>query len=42
MADERGAGSRVFFDISLGAEPAGRIVMELFDDEVPRTAANFR
>ncbi len=33
---------RVFFDITLGGQPAGRIVFELFADTVPRTAENFR
>ncbi|MBT9558044.1 MAG: peptidylprolyl isomerase [Myxococcales bacterium] len=33
---------RVFFDISLDGQPAGRIVFELFADVVPRTAENFR
>ncbi|KAI9503781.1 peptidyl-prolyl cis-trans isomerase cpr6 [Coemansia spiralis] len=33
---------RVFFDISIGGSAAGRIVMELFQDKVPRTAENFR
>jgi peptidylprolyl isomerase len=32
---------RVFFDMSIGGEAAGRIVMELRADVVPRTAANF-
>ncbi|GAA5979709.1 hypothetical protein JCM11641_004060 [Rhodosporidiobolus odoratus] len=32
----------VFFDISIGNTPAGRIKMELFDDVVPKTAENFR
>ncbi len=32
----------VFFDITLGGEPLGRIKMELFADVVPRTAENFR
>lgn len=32
----------VFFDITLGGEPLGRIKMELFTDVVPRTAENFR
>ncbi|KAI7823694.1 cyclophilin-like domain-containing protein [Kickxella alabastrina] len=32
----------VFFDIKIGGEDAGRIVMELFADKVPRTAENFR
>mmetsp|Transcript_10214 Transcript_10214/g.28703 ORF Transcript_10214/g.28703 Transcript_10214/m.28703 type:complete len:174 (+) Transcript_10214:71-592(+) len=33
---------RVFFDISIGGSPVGRIVMELFSDIVPKTAENFR
>ncbi|EDU44195.1 PpiB Peptidyl-prolyl cis-trans isomerase rotamase - cyclophilin family [Pyrenophora tritici-repentis] len=33
---------RVFFDITIGGAPAGRIVMELFADVVPKTAENFR
>ncbi|KFK30119.1 hypothetical protein AALP_AA7G219300 [Arabis alpina] len=33
---------RVFFDMTLGGTPAGRIVMELFADTTPRTAENFR
>ncbi|KAJ7601508.1 cyclophilin-like domain-containing protein [Mycena polygramma] len=32
----------VFFDIHSNAEPLGRIVFQLFDGEVPKTAANFR
>lgn len=32
----------VFFDISIGNHPVGRIKMELFADIVPRTAENFR
>jgi peptidylprolyl isomerase len=33
---------RVFFDITIGGEPAGRIVMELRADVTPKTAENFR
>ncbi|HRI52811.1 MAG TPA: peptidylprolyl isomerase [Pseudomonadota bacterium] len=33
---------RVFFDIAIDDKPAGRIVMELFSDVVPKTAENFR
>ncbi|KAI8377485.1 peptidyl-prolyl cis-trans isomerase D [Radiomyces spectabilis] len=33
---------RVFFDISIGGRPEGRIVFELFADVVPKTAENFR
>ncbi|MCJ1313772.1 Peptidyl-prolyl cis-trans isomerase H [Agyrium rufum] len=32
----------VFFDITLGGEPLGRIKMELFANQVPKTAENFR
>ncbi|XP_037536750.1 peptidyl-prolyl cis-trans isomerase A [Nematolebias whitei] len=33
---------RVFFDITIDGAPQGRIVMELRDDVVPKTAENFR
>mmetsp|Transcript_23920 Transcript_23920/g.29094 ORF Transcript_23920/g.29094 Transcript_23920/m.29094 type:complete len:165 (-) Transcript_23920:351-845(-) len=33
---------QVFFDITIDGRPAGRIVMELRSDVVPRTAENFR
>ncbi|KAF9967192.1 Peptidyl-prolyl cis-trans isomerase D [Mortierella alpina] len=33
---------RTFFDITIGQEPIGRIVFELFADVVPKTAENFR
>ncbi|KAI3976435.1 hypothetical protein MKX01_008293 [Papaver californicum] len=36
------ANPKVFFDMTVGGSPAGRIVMELFADCVPRTAENFR
>jgi cyclophilin family peptidyl-prolyl cis-trans isomerase len=39
MADPR---PRVFFDVSIDGEAAGRIVFELYDDVVPKTAENFR
>ena len=32
----------VYFDISIGDRPAGRITFELFADVVPKTAENFR
>ncbi|KAG2551347.1 hypothetical protein PVAP13_9KG178600 [Panicum virgatum] len=36
------ANPRVYLDITVGGAPAGRIVMELYANEVPRTAENFR
>jgi peptidyl-prolyl isomerase D len=33
---------KVFFDVSIGGDMEGRIVVELFADVVPRTAENFR
>ncbi|OLS29291.1 MAG: Peptidyl-prolyl cis-trans isomerase A [Candidatus Heimdallarchaeota archaeon LC_2] len=33
---------KVFFDMTIGDESAGRIVMELRKDVVPKTAENFR
>merc|ERR1712015_257586 len=33
---------KVFFDMTIGTENAGKIVMELRDDVVPKTAENFR
>lgn len=32
---------QVFFDVSVGGQPAGRIVLGLFGDATPKTAANF-
>merc|ERR1712125_276253 len=37
-----GSNPQVFFDISIGGSPAGRITMELYADVVPKTAENFR
>ncbi|PHH86087.1 hypothetical protein CDD83_10771 [Cordyceps sp. RAO-2017] len=39
MASDR---PRVFFDVTVGGKPAGRITMELYSDLVPKTAENFR
>jgi peptidylprolyl isomerase len=36
------ANPRVFFDVSIGDQPARRVVFELFADTVPKTAENFR
>ncbi|MFJ3926160.1 peptidylprolyl isomerase [Streptomyces sp. NPDC090022] len=36
------SNDNVYFDITIGGEPAGRIVFKLFDDVVPKTAENFR
>ena len=42
MADDKPQRSRVFFDIRIGNKAAGRIVFELYNDVVPKTAENFR
>lgn len=41
MADKT-TRARVYFDISIGNKPEGRISFELYDDVVPKTAENFR
>ena len=33
---------QVFFDMTIGGAPAGRITFELYADTVPKTAENFR
>ena len=33
---------KVYFDISIGGQPAGRIAMQLFSSVTPKTAENFR
>lgn len=46
MATTNGTGtstrSRVWFDISIGGVKAGKVVFELYNDIVPKTADNFR
>ncbi|MBF6046495.1 peptidylprolyl isomerase [Streptomyces sp. NRRL B-1677] len=34
--------TKVYFDITINDEPAGRITFNLFEDVVPKTAENFR
>jgi len=36
------ANPKVYFDIEIGGDRAGRIIFELFNNIVPRTAENFR
>ncbi|QDS69412.1 hypothetical protein FKW77_004980 [Venturia effusa] len=39
---ETASRPRVFLDISIDAEPVGRLVIELFTDKTPKTCENFR
>lgn len=41
-AADKKPNPRVFFDITIGGRPEGRVVFELYADVVPRTAENFR
>ena len=34
--------TKVFFDVSIDGAPAGRIVIGLFDKQVPKTVENFK
>jgi peptidyl-prolyl cis-trans isomerase B (cyclophilin B) len=40
--DSGNVTDKVFFDVTVGGAPAGRIVMGLYGDDVPRTAENFK
>jgi peptidylprolyl isomerase len=42
VAAEPEVTNRVFFDVSIGGQPAGRIVFGLYGKTVPKTAENFR
>ncbi|MDZ4685036.1 MAG: peptidylprolyl isomerase [Planctomycetaceae bacterium] len=42
MAADEKKLPKVFFDITIGGKKAGKIVMELRSDVVPKTAENFR
>merc|ERR1712048_41685 len=35
-------GVKCYFDITIGGKAAGRVVFDLYDDVVPKTAENFR
>lgn len=41
-AAARAARTRVYFDVEIDGQYAGRINMELFDEVVPKTVENFR
>lgn len=41
-AGDAGENPRVFFDMTVGGVPSGRILMELYADVTPKTAENFR
>jgi hypothetical protein len=40
--NESAITSKVFFDIDIAGEPAGRVVIGLYGNEVPKTAENFK
>ncbi|XP_030385291.1 peptidyl-prolyl cis-trans isomerase D-like [Scaptodrosophila lebanonensis] len=42
LQPENATNPIVYFDISIGEEPAGRMIIELRKDVVPKTAENFR
>ena len=41
-SDNKVVRKRCFLDISINEVEAGRVVIELYDDIVPKTAENFR
>lgn len=42
MSQQKSGNPVVFFDITIGGAPKGRIEMELYISDVPKTAENFR
>jgi len=42
FSTQSAALTKVFFDMSIGGEPAGRITFKLYDEATPKTAENFR
>lgn len=42
MTTQAKVTTKVFFDIEIGGEPKGRVVLGLFGDVVPKTVENFR
>ena len=40
-ADTANVTQKVYFDVTYGDEPVGRIVLGLFGEDTPKTAANF-
>ena len=41
LAAEPEVTSKVFFDLTVGGEPVGRVVLGVYGNDVPKTAANF-
>ena len=41
-SNQMASNPRVFFDVTIGGQNAGRVTMELYADKVPKTAENFR